>query len=49
MSSEMVRWGGLAGLAAGAMFVLSGVLTFIVAPPPQGASVPLAPTSSRSS
>jgi hypothetical protein len=36
MSSEMVRWGGLAGLAAGAMFVLSGVLTFIVAPPPQG-------------
>ena len=37
MSSEMVRWGGLAGLAAGAMFVLSGILTFIVAPPPQGA------------
>ncbi len=37
MSSEMVRWGGLAGVAAGAMFVLSGILTFIVAPPPQGA------------
>jgi hypothetical protein len=36
MSSEMVRWGRLAGLATGAMFVLSGVLTFIVAPP-QGA------------
>jgi hypothetical protein len=37
MSSDMVRWGGLAGVAAGAMFVLSGILTFIVAPPPQGA------------
>ena len=29
----MVRWGGLAGLAAGGMFVLSGILYFIVAPP----------------
>src|ERR671911_2751958 len=33
MSQEMVRWGGLAGLAAGVMFVLSGILYFIVAPP----------------
>jgi hypothetical protein len=33
MSQEMVRWGGLAGVAAGVMFVLSGILTFIVAPP----------------
>ena len=37
MSSAMVRWGGLAGLAAGVVFLLSGILTFIVAPPPQGA------------
>ena len=29
MSSEMVRWGGLAGVAAGVMFVLSGILTLI--------------------
>jgi hypothetical protein len=36
MSSEMVRWGGLAGVVAGVMFLLSGILTFIVAPPPQG-------------
>ena len=34
MSSEMVRWGGLAGLAAAAVFLLSGILTFIA--PPQG-------------
>jgi hypothetical protein len=33
----MIRWGGLAGLAAGVVFLLSGILTFIVAPPPQGA------------
>ena len=33
MSQDMVRWGGLAGLAAGVMFVLSGILYFIVAPP----------------
>jgi hypothetical protein len=33
MSQDMVRWGGLAGVAAGVMFVLSGILTFIVAPP----------------
>ena len=33
MSSNMVRWGGLAGVAAGVMFVLSGILTLI--PPPQ--------------
>jgi hypothetical protein len=32
MSSGMVRWGGLAGLAAGVVFLLSGILTF-VAPP----------------
>jgi hypothetical protein len=37
MPSEMVRWGGLAGVVAGVMFLLSGILTFIVAPPPQGA------------
>ena len=38
MSSEMVRWGGLAGVVAGVMFMLSGILTFMVAPPPpQGA------------
>ena len=37
MSSEMVRWGGLAGVVAGVMFLVSGILTFIVAPPPQGA------------
>jgi hypothetical protein len=30
----MVRWGGLAGLAAGVVFLLSGILTFIA--PPQG-------------
>ena len=29
--------GGLAGVVAGVMFLLSGILTFIVAPPPQGA------------
>jgi hypothetical protein len=29
MSSGMVRWGGLAGLAAGVVFLLSGILTFI--------------------
>src|SRR5829696_581367 len=34
MSSGMVRWGGLAGLAAGVVFLLSGILTFIA--PPQG-------------
>ena len=33
MSQDMVRWGGLAGVVAGVMFVLSGILTFIVAPP----------------
>ena len=33
MSQDMVRWGGLAGVAAGVMFVLSGILYFIVAPP----------------
>ena len=46
MSSNMVRWGGLAGVVAGVMFLLSGILTFIVAPPPQRLSVPPAPTSS---
>jgi hypothetical protein len=35
MSSSMVRWGGLAGAASGAMFLLSGILTLIA--PPQGA------------
>ena len=34
MSSGMVRWGGLAGLAAGVVFLLSGILTFVA--PPQG-------------
>jgi hypothetical protein len=29
MSSEMVRWGGLAGVAAGVMFVLAGILSVI--------------------
>jgi hypothetical protein len=33
MSSEAVRWGGLAGAAAGVMFVLSGILTILFAPP----------------
>src|SRR5918993_5883530 len=33
MSQDMVRWGGLAGVAAGVMFVLSGILYFIAAPP----------------
>ena len=33
MSQDMARWGGLAGVAAGVMFVLSGTLYFIVAPP----------------
>jgi hypothetical protein len=38
MQSEMVRWGGLAGVVAGVTFLLSGILTFIVAmPSPQGA------------
>src|SRR5215203_3632868 len=32
MSSGMVRWSGLAGLAAGVVFLLSGILMF-VAPP----------------
>jgi hypothetical protein len=32
MSSDMVRWGGLAGVAAGVMFMLSGILT-LIAPP----------------
>jgi len=34
MSSQMVRWGGLAGLAAAVVYLLSGILTFIA--PPQG-------------
>ena len=34
MSSGMVRWGGLARVAAAVMFLLSGILTFIA--PPQG-------------
>jgi hypothetical protein len=34
MSSNMVRWGGLAGLAAAVVFLLSAILTFIS--PPQG-------------
>ena len=34
MSSGMVRWGGLARLAAGVVFLLSGILTFVA--PPQG-------------
>jgi hypothetical protein len=29
MTSSMVRWGGLAGVAAGVLFVLSGILTLI--------------------
>jgi hypothetical protein len=32
LSPEMVRWGGLAGVAAGVMFVLSGILILIVPP-----------------
>jgi hypothetical protein len=32
ISSDMVRWGGLAGVAAGVMFGLSGILTFIAPP-----------------
>src|SRR5215204_2724038 len=32
MSSGMVRWGGLAGLAAGVVFLLSGILTFVALP-----------------
>jgi hypothetical protein len=32
MSSEMVRWGGLAGVAAGVTFALSGILN-LIAPP----------------
>ena len=32
MSSEIVRWSGLAGVAAGVMFVLSGILSFIAPP-----------------
>jgi uncharacterized protein YjeT (DUF2065 family) len=47
ISSGMVRWGGLAGLAAGVVFLLSGILTFVA--PPQGFQVPLATTWSRSS
>jgi hypothetical protein len=34
MSSGMVRWGGLASVAAAVMFVLSGILTFVA--PPEG-------------
>ena len=33
MSQDMVRWGGLAGVVAGVMFLVSGILYFIVAPP----------------
>jgi hypothetical protein len=32
MSSNMARWGGLAGLAAAVVFLVSGILTFIAAP-----------------
>ena len=32
MSLEMVRWGGLAGVGAGLMYLLSGILTLIAAP-----------------
>jgi hypothetical protein len=35
MSSSMVRWGGVASVASGVIFVLSGILTLIA--PPQGA------------
>src|ERR687893_1557089 len=35
MASHLIRWGGLAGLVAGVMFVLAGILFFIA--PPQGA------------
>ena len=35
VTSSMVRWGGLAGAAAGVMFLVSGILTLIA--PPQGA------------
>ena len=35
MSSSMVRWGGVAGVASGVIFVVSGILTLIA--PPQGA------------
>jgi hypothetical protein len=33
MPSEMVRWGGIAGVGAGVVFVLSGILTFLFTPP----------------
>jgi len=32
MTSDMVRWGGSAGVAAGVMFGLSGILSFIAPP-----------------
>ena len=35
MASHLIRWGGLAGLVAGVMFVLAGILILIT--PPQGA------------
>jgi hypothetical protein len=35
MASHLIRWGGLAGLLAGVMFVLAGILILIA--PPQGA------------
>src|SRR3712207_4999238 len=35
MASHLIRWGGLAGLVAGVMFVLAGILILIS--PPQGA------------
>jgi hypothetical protein len=35
MTSDMVRWAGLAGVAAGLMFLLSGILT-LIAPPQRG-------------
>lgn len=31
MSSDLVRWGGLAGVLAGVMFVLAGILNLIAA------------------
>jgi hypothetical protein len=35
VTSSMVRWGGLAGVASGVLFVVSGILTLIASP--QGA------------
>jgi len=37
MSSDVVRWGGFAGVVDGVVFVLAGILILIAPPPQMGA------------